>query len=104
MLPHKLLRLFDPRLPLSGIPDLDITGVCEDSRRVKPGCLFVARPGTKTDGPRYVVDATAAGAVAVVTQQKHFDSRLPQIIVKDTARAASVLANLFHGSPASQMY
>jgi len=104
MLLHKLLRLFDPRLSVSNFANVEITGVCEDSRRAKPGCLFVARPGTKTDGAQYIADAASRGAAAVIVVKKLANSPLPQIVVKDPARAASILANLFHGSPASQMY
>lgn len=103
MLLHHLLRSFDPRLPLSGLPNIEITSVCEDSRRAKPGSLFIARAGTQTDGTRYIADAKARGAVAVVIGAKLGASPLPQVVVSDTARAASVLANLFHGSPGKQM-
>ena len=37
-------------LHIAGSTDLDITGVCTDSRLVKPGNLFVAVKGTQTDG------------------------------------------------------
>jgi UDP-N-acetylmuramoyl-L-alanyl-D-glutamate--2,6-diaminopimelate ligase len=100
---HALLRLLDPRPSLSGIPDLDITGVSEDSRRIGPGGLFIARAGTKADGIQYVADAKAKGAVAVVTQAKTPGCPLPQVVVPDPARAASFLANLFHGSPSHKM-
>ena len=38
-------------LHIAGSTDLDITGVCTDSRLVKPGNLFVAVKGTQTDMP-----------------------------------------------------
>ncbi|MCW5718444.1 MAG: UDP-N-acetylmuramoyl-L-alanyl-D-glutamate--2,6-diaminopimelate ligase [Bauldia sp.] len=47
----------------AGIP---ITGVTADSRLVEPGFLFVALRGTRDDGSRFVTDAIAAGAAAVV--------------------------------------
>ena len=47
-------------------PDAEIVGMTADSRRVRPGYLFAALPGTKTDGSRFVEDAVAAGAVAVL--------------------------------------
>src|SRR3954471_7359398 len=100
---HALLRGFDPRLSVSGIPNVDITGVCDDSRLVRPGNLFVARSGLKSDGSAFVADAKAKGAVAVVTQTKQTGSPLPQIVVEDAARATSVLANLFHGAPSLKM-
>jgi UDP-N-acetylmuramoyl-L-alanyl-D-glutamate--2,6-diaminopimelate ligase len=104
MLLHKLLRLCDPRFPLTNIPDIDITGLCEDSRRARPGSLFVARAGEKANGADFITDAAARGAVAVVTEQKISQSPLPQIVMPDVSRAVSVLANLFHLSPASHMY
>jgi UDP-N-acetylmuramoyl-L-alanyl-D-glutamate--2,6-diaminopimelate ligase len=104
MLLHKLLRLFDPRLSLAHIPDLEITALCEDSRTASPGSLFVARAGKKSDGAAFLADAAARGAVAVVTEHKIPQSPLPPGIIPDVPRAVSLLANLFHQSPASHMY
>jgi len=47
--------------------DPEIRGISVDSRRVEPGFLFAALPGTRTDGRHFVDDAVAKGAVAVVT-------------------------------------
>jgi UDP-N-acetylmuramoyl-L-alanyl-D-glutamate--2,6-diaminopimelate ligase len=47
--------------------DVAIGGVEYDSRRVQPGSLFVAMRGETTDGNRYIEQAVARGAVAVVT-------------------------------------
>ncbi len=49
------------------IPDIDIAGVTADSREVAPGMLFVALPGSKTDGMAFAADAAARGAVAVLS-------------------------------------
>jgi len=45
---------------------LDIVGVTADSREVKPGFLFAALPGVKADGARFIANAVAAGARAVL--------------------------------------
>src|SRR4051794_20665867 len=45
---------------------LGITGLASDSRKVQPGYLFAALAGTKTDGARFVKDAVARGAIAVM--------------------------------------
>jgi UDP-N-acetylmuramoyl-L-alanyl-D-glutamate--2,6-diaminopimelate ligase len=100
---HALLRQFDPQLSLTGISNVEISGVCEDSRRVRPGCLFVARAGTKLDGSKFVEDAKSRGAVAVIVESKITKSPLPQIVVNDTSRAASLLANLYFGNPSQKM-
>ena len=47
--------------------DRAVTGVEYDSRRVQPGSLFVAMQGETTDGNRYIEQAVARGAAAVVT-------------------------------------
>src|ERR1035438_5674093 len=44
-----------------------VTGVEYDSRRVRPGTIFVAMKGESSDGNRFIDQAIAAGAVAVVT-------------------------------------
>jgi UDP-N-acetylmuramoyl-L-alanyl-D-glutamate--2,6-diaminopimelate ligase len=44
----------------------EITGLASDSRDVKPGYLFAALPGTRDDGARFVEDAVARGAIAVL--------------------------------------
>jgi UDP-N-acetylmuramoyl-L-alanyl-D-glutamate--2,6-diaminopimelate ligase len=53
----------------TGSPDLDVRGVAVDSRAVRPGDLFVAVEGGKTDGVKFVTAALAAGASAVLAQR-----------------------------------
>ncbi len=88
-----------PRTSLAGIPDVEITGVCEDSRRVCAGSLFVARSGTRANGAQFLADAKSRGAVAALVQNKLGNSPLPQIVTPDCGSAASILAHLFHGNP-----
>lgn len=52
--------------PAAGAADPEVTGVQHDSRRVRPGDLFVALPGERFDGRAFAAAALAAGAVAVV--------------------------------------
>ncbi|MGE5673814.1 MAG: UDP-N-acetylmuramoyl-L-alanyl-D-glutamate--2,6-diaminopimelate ligase [Mycobacterium leprae] len=54
---------------LCGDPETEISRVVYDSRQAGPGTLFVALPGTKTDGHRYAYDAAVRGAAAVVMEQ-----------------------------------
>ncbi len=60
----------------AGRPDIDVGGVTADSRSVKPGDVFVAIAGGKTDGLRFVAAALAAGAVAVLAERPP-DAQLP---------------------------
>ncbi|HET6251653.1 MAG TPA: UDP-N-acetylmuramoyl-L-alanyl-D-glutamate--2,6-diaminopimelate ligase [Tepidisphaeraceae bacterium] len=98
---HDLIRQFDPHISLAGIADFPVTSICEDSRRAKAGSVFVARAGGQADGAQFLADARARGAVAAIVYKPCENSPLPQIVVRDSGSAASILANLFHGNPAS---
>jgi UDP-N-acetylmuramoyl-L-alanyl-D-glutamate--2,6-diaminopimelate ligase len=79
----------------------DVTAVTEDSRRVRPGSLFVAIPGTVADGHAYVEEALARGAAALVLEREvSAAARVPRIVVPSTRRALATLAAEFHGHPA----
>ena len=66
-----------------------LSGVAVDSRRVRPGDLFVAIPGARLDGHDFARDATAAGARAVLAQRRPeaLPSGFPVLVVPDTRRA-----------------
>ncbi len=48
---------------------LDIAGITADSRRVAPGFMFAALPGSRVDGRAFIPDAVSRGAVAVLAPQ-----------------------------------
>ena len=48
------------------LQDMNFTGLTSDSRKVKPGYLFAALSGSKTDGAKFVKDAVSRGAIAVL--------------------------------------
>jgi UDP-N-acetylmuramoyl-L-alanyl-D-glutamate--2,6-diaminopimelate ligase len=99
MLLHDLLIALHPRIELRTFPNLPVRAVQEDSRRVEPGDLFVARAGTKTDGRAFLNQAQQRGAVAAVVSGHDPQSPLPQVIVRDPGVAASILANILWGAP-----
>src|SRR5260370_18555895 len=75
----------------------EITSLAYDSRLVKPGGLFIAVPGTHTDGRRYLADAAQHGAVAAIGP--HIDANdlpLPYIEVDDVRIALANLACGFY--------
>ncbi len=96
---HALLRHLDPTIDSTAYPDLSIAGVQDDSRLVRAGDLFIARPGIKADGTQFARDAQARGAVAVVAQEPIEGLTIPQLIVRDAAVATSKLACAFAGNP-----
>ncbi len=54
------------RMTGTGVPPIAITGVTADSRAVRPGDLFAALPGAANDGRRFIADAVARGAAAIL--------------------------------------
>ncbi|MGY3430059.1 UDP-N-acetylmuramyl tripeptide synthase [Bradyrhizobium sp. USDA 3696] len=81
---------------------LDVTGVALDSRAVKPGDLFFALAGSKTDGARFIDAAIAAGAVAVVGDHAPDGCKVPFITVANPRRAlALAAAKFFPAQPAT---
>jgi UDP-N-acetylmuramoyl-L-alanyl-D-glutamate--2,6-diaminopimelate ligase len=77
-----------------------ITGLANDSRKVKPGDLFFAVPGFVTDGNRFIPEAISLGAKIVVTQSDVSDvESLPIVKCKDIKKTMSVVANRFFGFP-----
>ena len=55
-------------LNILGNEDIEISGVNIDSRRIEAGHLFVAIPGTQTDGHKFIPKAIEQGAVAVLCE------------------------------------
>ena len=68
-----------------------ITGVCADSREIKPGDLFIALPGERVDGHDFVARAAEGGAAAALVRHK-VDAPILQLCVPDTLRAYGALA------------
>jgi UDP-N-acetylmuramoyl-L-alanyl-D-glutamate--2,6-diaminopimelate ligase len=78
---------------------LDIGGVTADSRAVKPGSLFVAIPGTKADGLGFVPAAIAAGAAAIVAEQRPqapLPANIAFVRVANARRALALIAAKFY--------
>ncbi len=94
-----ILALF-PGLSAEGLPD--IQGVTSDSRAVRPGYLFAALPGSKADGTRFIADAVAAGAAAILapegTAWPEAVPPRPLLATPDPRRALALIAASFHGA------
>ena len=90
----------DHILSCSELPGVEIDGVTADSREVQPGFIFVAVPGLHTDGHRYIPQAIAQGAVAIVGSKLIEDLATPYIQVADPSLALAYLAAAFYGHPA----
>lgn len=77
--------------------------VCYDSRQVKSGDLFVALSGYAVDGHRFIPQAMASGAAAVLCQVPPENGETPYVQVADSRRALAVAGANFFGHPAKDM-
>jgi len=88
-----------------GDTDVDITGVNIDSRRIEKGHLFVAIPGTQTDGHNFIPKAIEQGATAILCE--YFpNTRVPgitYIAVESTEDAVGKVATVFYGEPSLKL-
>ncbi len=82
----------------------EILRIVEDSRRVQPGDLFVARSGTKTSGAAFAADAIKAGAVAIVAAEPVAVPESVAFVQVPNANAAlALLAHQIRGNPTRTM-
>ncbi len=119
----KLSRLCSSLDGLEGVKvfnfqERDITGIAYDSRRVKPGYLFVAVQGTKADGHTSLMEAVERGAVALVIEEPAVTDPVPEryralsetilsgltrIVVPSSRKALAYLSHHFYGEPSKQL-
>ncbi len=103
----KIRRLLKdlPDIQVRGSKEVEITGITANSKTVAPGNLFVAKKGLTHDGARFIPDAVAAGAVAVLTDM--YDPFVPdvvQIIHPDVALIEAKLAASYYHDPVEKLF
>ena len=96
-------ELMGPEAKLPGPwRQVPIEGLTADSRAVKPGYLFAALPGSRTDGSRYIAEALQRGAAAILVPQGAGQARNGTPIVEDAdprRRLALIAARFFGAQP-----
>ena len=92
-------------LNVLGDIEVEITGVNIDSRKIEKGHLFIAIPGTQTDGHKFIPKAIEQGAVAVLCE--YFPNRrepgVTYIAVESTEDNVGMVATKFFGDPSSKL-
>jgi UDP-N-acetylmuramoyl-L-alanyl-D-glutamate--2,6-diaminopimelate ligase len=85
----------------SGYHQVEIVGLTADSREVRPGWLFAALRGSKADGSRFVADALANGAAAILAEAGtpvEVPVRVPVLQSVEPRRALALMAARFYGA------
>lgn len=94
LLPDELAQIADSIFP---------TGCTCDSRRVRPGDLFVAIKGERCDGHDYLADAIGRGCAAVISERLLPDLPVPSIRVSDARDVFGRLCQVLAGNPSGQL-
>ncbi len=89
---------------LYGNPDVEISDVTYDSRKVKPGSLFVCIDGTVNDGHKYIQNAINSGAAAILVQKDVENMQGATFLKTENTRyALASISDIFFKSPSKKM-
>lgn len=88
-----------------GSTEIEIAGICIDSRKIQKNDIFVAICGTQTDGHQYIDAVIASGAKAIVCQTlpAALQDDITYIVIEDTSAAIGELATQFYGNPTKKL-
>lgn len=90
---------------LQGSADVEISAVVFDSRKVVPGCLFVAVKGTVVDGHNYIEQAIKQGAAAIICEElpAHVTGEVDFLMVANSAQILGRVAANFYDNPSDKL-
>ena len=92
-------------VPLTGEcfnPDMEINSISYDTRTLQPGALFIALPGAKEDGSRFIQEALKKGAVAVLCETPPQGAG-PWVVTPEARRALALVSANWFGHPRERM-
>jgi len=81
------------------LPEIPVTGITLDSRKVQPGVVFVAMQGGSVDGHDFISKAIENGASAIIGKKDMVGLSVPYIRLEDPRQALSFLAAAYYGWP-----
>jgi UDP-N-acetylmuramoyl-L-alanyl-D-glutamate--2,6-diaminopimelate ligase len=104
----KLKKLFSGLSDIRwrGNKEIDITGLCNDSKRIVLGNLFLAKRGKKFDGTKFIPEAVAGGARAILTDlyDPFLDKEIVQILHEDVSSLEPLLAARYYDNPSQELF
>jgi len=99
----ELITFCNP-LSVTGQKPNEIGRLCQDSRKLTPGDIFIAIRGLSSDGHNFIRKAIDNGATVIISEEKSTDiNNVAQIIVKDTRSLIGPLAQKMEGNPAESL-
>lgn len=89
-----------------GSTDIEISGLSFDSRKVETGHVFIAVPGTLSDGHDYIEKAISLGAVAVVCERmpEAINGNITYLQVSSSSASLGLMASLFYDNPSASIH
>ena len=100
----KLIQGLDS-IEVKGSKEIEISGICVDSRRVAPGNLFIALRGSSADGNQFLPQAIESGAIATLgVAYQPFLGKTTQIIHPHPQDIEAILADRFYRCPSHDLF
>ena len=91
------------KIGLSDVPEIEISGIESDSRKIKPGDIFVALEGGTSDGHTFINAAATNGAAAIVGRKPFNELKIPYLQVENPRKTLAFLAAALNGNPARKL-
>jgi UDP-N-acetylmuramoyl-L-alanyl-D-glutamate--2,6-diaminopimelate ligase len=99
------LLLNTPIKKVVGNPEIMVSGIAFDSREVGEGNVFVALTGRISDGHKFISQALASGAVAIVCEKlpEQLENDICYMVAENSAFALARMSSAFFGHPSAQL-
>lgn len=88
---------------VTGPAPAEVGKLCQDSRDIEPGDLFIAIRGTKSDGHNFISEAVENGASAIICEEDLPYKNICTVVVKNTRKLLGPLAQFMAGNPADSL-
>ena len=99
----RLVELF-PDISIKGSKEIEINGLCSNSKFVAPGNLFIAKKGQTHDGNKFIYDAVSGGATAILTDMYDPFLGVTQLLHPNVASIESSLASHYYQEPSKELH
>jgi UDP-N-acetylmuramoyl-L-alanyl-D-glutamate--2,6-diaminopimelate ligase len=101
---EQLLDAVDVAADVRGARHVTVSGLAVDSRRVTTGDVFFACQGQRQDGHRFIAEAVARGAAAIVAERNdHGSHTVPFVVTLAVRRCLALMAARFYGEPSRRL-